>query len=100
MSSPKRHRSHDPQQHDHAHGENCGHQRVHHDDHLDYPYNGRWHTAHEGHYDKHAKPGPLHPGTTRFQGHRGSGPYTRTPAEVTIAPRPATAMITPMTITA
>ena len=53
MSSPERHRFHDPEQHDHAHGANCGHQRVHHDDHLDYLHNGHWHAAHEGHYDEH-----------------------------------------------
>jgi len=53
MSNPERHRFHDPQQHDRAHGENCGHQRVDHDDHLDYLHNGHWHAAHEGHYDEH-----------------------------------------------
>ena len=43
MSSPERHRFHDPQRHHDAHSENCGRQRVQHDDHLDYLHDGHWH---------------------------------------------------------
>ena len=47
------HRHHDPGDHDHVHGEGCGHRAVPHDDHVDYLHDGHWHAPHEGHYDEH-----------------------------------------------
>ena len=39
------HRPHDPAEHDHVHGDGCGHRAVPHDDHLDYLHNGHWHAS-------------------------------------------------------
>ncbi len=38
---------------DHVHGPGCGHEAIHHGDHVDYVHNGPRHAAHEGHYDEH-----------------------------------------------
>ena len=40
-------------EHNHTHGENCGHLAVPHDDHVDYVHDGHRHAAHEEHYDEH-----------------------------------------------
>src|SRR5690349_14157855 len=47
------HRTHDLTDHDHTHGDGCGHRAVPHDEHLDYLHDGHWHAAHDGHYDQH-----------------------------------------------
>lgn len=39
--------------HDHVHGENCGHQAVPHGDHVDYVHDGHRHAPHGEHYDEH-----------------------------------------------
>jgi len=38
---------------DHTHGENCGHQAVEHEDHVDYMHGEHMHAEHDGHYDEH-----------------------------------------------
>jgi DNA-binding transcriptional ArsR family regulator len=38
--------------HDHAHGEGCGHVVVPHGDHVDYAHDGHLHRAHDGHWDE------------------------------------------------
>jgi hypothetical protein len=52
-SMTNQHRPHDPTEHDHVHGDGCGHRAVPHDEHLDYLHNGHWHAPHDGHYDEH-----------------------------------------------
>ena len=42
--------------HDHEHGENCGHTAVKHNDHVDYLHDGHLHHPHGDHCDDH---GPL-----------------------------------------
>jgi zinc transport system permease protein len=39
--------------HEHEHGENCGHQALEHNDHVDYLHDGHRHAPHQGHYDEH-----------------------------------------------
>jgi zinc transport system permease protein len=39
--------------HDHVHGEDCGHPAIPHDDHVDYVHGGHRHAAHGSHYDEH-----------------------------------------------
>jgi hypothetical protein len=39
--------------HDHQHGDDCGHLAVRHDDHTDYVHDGHRHAAHAGHWDDH-----------------------------------------------
>ena len=39
--------------HDHTHGDGCGHETVAHGDHVDYIHDGHRHAAHEGHWDEH-----------------------------------------------
>jgi hypothetical protein len=46
----KQHQSAD---HQHIHGEGCGHETVQHGDHVDYVHDGHRHAGHEGHYDEH-----------------------------------------------
>jgi hypothetical protein len=41
-------------EHNHAHGDNCGHTAVRHEDHVDYVHDGHLHHPHEGHVDEHA----------------------------------------------
>jgi hypothetical protein len=53
MINNHRHRPHDPTEHDHVHGDGCGHRAEPHDDHVDYLHNGHWHAPHDGHYDEH-----------------------------------------------
>lgn len=53
MVNNQLHRPHDPAEHDHVHGDGCGHRAVPHDDHLDYLHGGHWHAEHDGHYDEH-----------------------------------------------
>ncbi|MDZ5078330.1 zinc transporter permease [Nesterenkonia sp. HG001] len=38
---------------EHQHGENCGHEAVPHEDHVDYVHDGHRHAAHGDHYDEH-----------------------------------------------
>jgi zinc transport system permease protein len=42
-----------PEEHDHRHGEECGHPAVPHGDHVDYVHQGHRHALHGGHYDEH-----------------------------------------------
>jgi hypothetical protein len=39
--------------HDHNHGENCGHSKVKHGDHYDYLHDSHLHHPHEDHVDEH-----------------------------------------------
>ncbi|MDA7650793.1 hypothetical protein N8607_00695 [bacterium] len=39
--------------HDHAHGPDCGHTGVKHGDHVDYLHDGHMHHPHDGHVDEH-----------------------------------------------
>ncbi len=39
--------------HDHQHGDGCGHDAVAHGDHTDYVHDGHRHTSHDGHWDEH-----------------------------------------------
>jgi zinc transport system permease protein len=39
--------------HPHEHGEDCGHDAVPHDDHVDYLHDGHRHAGHAGHYHEH-----------------------------------------------
>ena len=39
--------------HDHIHGENCGHTKIKHADHYDYINDGHLHHPHEDHNDEH-----------------------------------------------
>lgn len=48
MSDCKTHENHD-----HIHGEGCGHSKVKHGDHYDYLHDGHLHHNHEGHVDEH-----------------------------------------------
>jgi zinc transport system permease protein len=42
-----------PEDHDHEHGEDCGHLAVPHGDHVDYVHDGHRHAPHGSHYDEH-----------------------------------------------
>jgi zinc transport system permease protein len=42
-----------PEEHDHRHGEDCGHAAVPHGDHVDYVHDGHRHAPHGSHYDEH-----------------------------------------------
>jgi hypothetical protein len=42
---------HEP--HPHHHGSGCGHQAIHHEQHLDYLHDGHMHHVHDGHVDEH-----------------------------------------------
>jgi zinc transport system permease protein len=42
-----------PEEHDHVHGEHCGHRAVMHGDHVDYVHDGHRHASHDDHYDEH-----------------------------------------------
>jgi hypothetical protein len=53
MSTSTDHEHHDPSEHDHVHGEGCGHETVQHGDHLDYLHDGHRHAEHAGHFDEH-----------------------------------------------
>ena len=39
--------------HDHVHGDDCGHVAVAHGDHVDYLHDGHRHAEHGDHYDEH-----------------------------------------------
>jgi hypothetical protein len=41
-------------EHNHVHGNQCGHTRVKHEGHTDYLHDGHLHSLHDGHYDEHA----------------------------------------------
>ncbi|MBH5322254.1 hypothetical protein [Aurantiacibacter sediminis] len=40
--------------HEHAHGDDCGHQAVEHAGHVDYLHDGHLHNPHDGHTDEHS----------------------------------------------
>jgi zinc transport system permease protein len=40
-------------EHDHHHGDDCGHEAIRHGNHTDYLHAGRRHAAHADHYDEH-----------------------------------------------
>ena len=40
--------------HQHVHGEGCGHTAVKHGNHIDYIHDGHLHHEHNGHYDEHS----------------------------------------------
>ena len=42
-----------PEQHEHEHGDDCGHPAVPHGDHVDYVHDGHRHAPHGSHYDEH-----------------------------------------------
>jgi zinc transport system permease protein len=42
-----------PEEHEHVHGESCGHLAVPHGDHVDYVHDGHRHAPHGSHYDEH-----------------------------------------------
>jgi len=42
-----------PEDHEHEHGEACGHPAVPHEDHVDYVHDGHRHAPHGSHYDEH-----------------------------------------------
>jgi zinc transport system permease protein len=42
-----------PEEHDHEHGDDCGHVAVPHGDHIDYVHDGHRHASHGAHYDEH-----------------------------------------------
>jgi zinc transport system permease protein len=42
-----------PENHQHMHGDDCGHQAVEHGDHVDYVHDGHRHAMHGDHYDEH-----------------------------------------------
>jgi zinc transport system permease protein len=44
---------HDGTEHDHLHGDDCGHNAVRHGDHVDYLHEGHRHAVHADHYDEH-----------------------------------------------
>jgi len=58
MTTSADHEFHDHADHEHVHGEGCGHETVPHGDHVDYLHDGHRHAAHEGHYDEHAEVEP------------------------------------------
>jgi hypothetical protein len=45
------HKTHDD--HDHAHGPNCGHKQIEHEGHQDYLHDGHLHHVHGDHIDEH-----------------------------------------------
>ena len=44
---------HEPTEHQHHHGPDCGHVAVRHGDHVDYVHDGHRHAEHGAHYDEH-----------------------------------------------
>jgi zinc transport system permease protein len=44
---------HEPTEHHHQHGPDCGHVAVRHGDHVDYVHDGHRHAVHGEHYDEH-----------------------------------------------
>jgi hypothetical protein len=46
------HKVHDD--HNHVHGDGCGHKAIEHNDHVDYLHDGHLHHMHEGHVDEHS----------------------------------------------
>ena len=53
MTTSADHEHHDMADHEHVHGEGCGHETVQHGDHLDYLHVGHRHAEHAGHFDEH-----------------------------------------------
>ncbi|BFM24411.1 zinc transporter permease [Microbacterium sp. che218] len=51
MSTPETHAEHTIDEH--PHGDDCGHEKVAHDDHADYVHDGHRHALHADHYDEH-----------------------------------------------
>jgi zinc transport system permease protein len=44
---------HEPTEHSHQHGQDCGHRGIPHGDHVDYVHDGHRHAEHGAHYDEH-----------------------------------------------
>jgi zinc transport system permease protein len=44
---------HEPTEHSHQHGPECGHRGIPHGDHVDYVHDGHRHAEHGAHYDEH-----------------------------------------------
>ena len=42
------------QEHQHQHGEGCGHAAIQHRDHVDYAHDGHMHHLHGDHFDEHS----------------------------------------------
>ena len=55
MTTQSEHRSHAQSEHEHKHGEGCGHDTVQHGDHVDYVHDRHRHAEHDGHYDEHGE---------------------------------------------
>jgi len=53
MSTSADHEHHDTTEHEHVHGEGCGHETVEHGDHVDYLHDGHRHAEPAGHFDEH-----------------------------------------------
>jgi hypothetical protein len=53
MTTSAAHRQHVSADHEHIHGEGCGHETVQHGDHVDYLHDGHRHAEHDDHYDEH-----------------------------------------------
>jgi len=53
MTTSADHEHHDQSDHEHIHGEGCGHDTVQHGDHVDYLHDGHRHAEHAGHFDEH-----------------------------------------------
>jgi hypothetical protein len=53
MTTSAAHRQHVSADHEHVHGEGCGHETVQHGDHVDYLHDGHRHAEHDDHYDEH-----------------------------------------------
>ena len=51
MSTAETHAEHTVDEH--AHGDDCGHQKIEHGDHVDYVHDGHRHAVHGEHYDEH-----------------------------------------------
>ena len=54
MKGNKMSNCHTHANHQHVHGEGCGHTAVKHGDHIDYIHDGHLHHEHNGHYDEHS----------------------------------------------
>jgi hypothetical protein len=53
MTTSAEHSQHESTDHEHVHGDACGHETIQHGDHVDYVHDGHRHASHEGHYDEH-----------------------------------------------
>jgi hypothetical protein len=49
--------------HSHVHGDDCGHEKVQHGEHVDYVHEEHRHAQHEEHWDEHPADQPVMAGT-------------------------------------